>query len=180
MSLSGHKLYGPKGVGVLVVKSNCAITPLIKGGEQERSLRGGTSNVAAVVGFAAALERVQSDREEFCRHTSCLRELFEQKVLDALGDKVRIDGEGRVPNISHLTVHGGESLLARLDLHGIYVSGGAACAAHSQLPSHVMLAMGSSEEQARSGIRVSFGKHTTQEETLFAAQTLIGLVSREE
>lgn len=173
-ALSGHKIYGPKGTGVLVVKKGVPLAPLIAGGEQERGLRGGTSNVAGAVGFSLSLERAQRDREEFARRTGALRDLFESTLLAALGGEIAVDGKNRVPNISHVTFRkGGEAFLNKLDLHGVAASGGAACSSHSSLPSHVMLAMGRSEEQARSGVRFSFGRDTTEEETLFAARTVI-------
>lgn len=174
VALSGHKLYGPKGIGVLVVKKGVEIAPLIAGGEQERGLRGGTLNPAAIVGFAAALERAQARRERFCEHTLRLRDLFEEKIFAALGDRVQTDGRFRAPNVSHLTFEkGGEAFLNRLDLCGIACSGGAACSAHAALPSHVMLAMGRSEAEARRGVRFSFGKDTTEEEVLFAAEKVV-------
>ena len=173
LSLSSHKLGGPKGAGALIVKKGVKIKPLIVGGEQERRLRGGTLNVPAIVGFAKALELAQARREEFCAHTGRLRDLFEESVLSALRGRVKIDGEGRAPNISHLTFEdGGETLLALLDLHGVAASGGAACSAHAALPSHVMLAMGREEEEAKKGVRFSFGLSTTEEEVLFAAKTV--------
>lgn len=178
VSLSGHKLYGPHGVGALIVKKGNKLTPLIVGGEQERGLRGGTLNAAAIVGFSYALERMQREREQFIRHAFALRERFEQTVLHAIGSAVRIDGVNRAPNISHMTFAGEFSLLHRLDLAGVAASGGAACSAQSALPSHVMLAMGRTEEEARAGIRFSFGKNTTEEETEFAAQTVISCFQR--
>ncbi len=179
ISLSGHKVYGPKGVGVLVVKKGVKLSPLIAGGEQERGLRGGTLNPAAIVGFAAALEAAQSGREAFCAHTKRLREIFEEKICSALGDSVKKDGENRASNISHLTfARGGEAFLNKLDLSGVACSGGAACSAHASLPSHVMLAMGRSEEQAKRGVRFSFGRNTTEEEVRFAADQVVSCAEK--
>ena len=173
VSLSGHKIYGPKGTGVLVVKKGVALRPLIAGGEQERGLRGGTLNVAGIVGFSYALEKVQQEREQFCKKAEALRTLFEEKLKAALGDRILIDGANRAPNISHITFENGEALLNQLDLKGVYASGGAACSAHSALPSHVMLAMGRTEVEAKNCVRFSFGKHTTEEEINFAVKTVI-------
>lgn len=179
VSLSAHKLGGPKGVGALVVKKGSRLEPLLFGGEQERGLRGGTLNVAGIVGFAKALELAAGEREAFCKHTASLRGLFEEKIRAALSDRVRVDGEDRAPNISHLTfADGGEYLLDLLDLKGVAASGGAACSAHASKPSHVMLAMGRTEEEARRGIRFSFGRQTTEEEALSAAQTVCSVFSR--
>ncbi|MDE6677356.1 MAG: cysteine desulfurase [Clostridia bacterium] len=177
ISLSGHKIYGPKGTGVLVVKKGVPLRPLIAGGEQERGLRGGTLNVPGVVGFSYALEKVQKERERFCKKTEALRAMFEDKLKNALGSRIRIDGTNRAPNISHITFAGGDALLNRLDLKGVCASGGAACSAHSALPSHVMLAMGKTEAEAKNGVRFSFGKHTTEAEINFAAQTVIECVN---
>ncbi|MBR7186539.1 MAG: cysteine desulfurase [Clostridia bacterium] len=174
ISLSAHKIGGPKGVGALVVKKGVSLRPVIVGGEQERSLRGGTLNVAGIVGFARALELAQERREAFCVHTAHLRDFFEQKIIEALGSGITVDGKNRAPNVSHLTFErGGEALLNLLDLRGVMASGGAACSAHAALPSHVLTAMGRSPDEAKRGIRFSFGFETTEEETLFAAQTVI-------
>lgn len=179
ISLSGHKIYGPKGTGVLVVKKGVKLSALIAGGEQERGLRGGTLNVAGAVGFSYALEKVQRERAAFCEKTNALRELFEGELKAALGHGIAIDGENRAPNVSHVTFErGGSALLNLLDLHGIACSGGAACSAHSALPSHVMLAMGRSEAEAKSGVRFSFGKQTTEEEVRFAVKTVIECVEK--
>lgn len=181
ISLSGHKIGAPKGIGVLVVKRKRKLYPLLVGGEQERGLRGGTLNVAGAVGFAKALELAQAEREAFCAHTRRLRDLFEEKVLSALGGDAVRDGENRAPNLSHLTFRrGGEAFLSLLDLNGIAASGGAACSAHASLPSHVMMAMGKSEEEARRGVRFSFGRETTEEETLQAAKIVIRTLSAPE
>lgn len=177
ISLSGHKLYGPKGVGALVVKKGAALGKLLVGGEQERGLRGGTQNVANIVGFALALERAQGAREAFCKRALTLRNLFEGELLAGLGNDIKIDGKDRAPNISHVTFRkGGAALLSALDLGGVACSGGAACSAHAAAPSHVMLAMGRSEEEANRGVRFSFGKDTTEEEIMFAVKAVISCV----
>ena len=174
LSLSGHKLYGPKGVGALIVKKGVKLSPMIAGGEQERGLRGGTLNVAGIVGFAYALDKMQREREATFKRVQTLRDLFEEKVRAAFGDRVRVDGEKRLPNISHLTfLDGGDALLNKLDLNGLCASGGAACSSHSALPSHVMLAMGASAWEAEHGIRFSFSHHTTEEEVERAVQIII-------
>lgn len=176
LAVSAHKVGGPKGVGALIVKKGVRLSPLLAGGEQERGMRAGTLNVAGVVGFAEALTQAQAQRARFKAHTGALRARFEETVCAALGDEVRIDGrECRAENISHLTFYGAGSktMLARLDLAGVCASGGAACAAHSGLPSHVLLAMGRSEREAERGVRFSFGMQTTEEEVHFAADAVI-------
>ena len=174
ISLSAHKVGGPKGVGALIVKKGTPIRPLIAGGEQERGLRGGTLNVAGIVGFAEALRIAQAEREDFCRHTRRIRDLFEGYLAQNAGDRVCFDGKHRAPNISHLTVRGGSGVLLNvLDLKGVAASGGAACSAHAALPSHVMLAMGRTEAEAAGVVRVSFGRETTEEEALRAAEIFV-------
>ncbi len=174
ISLSAHKLGGPKGAGALVVKKGVKLRPLIAGGEQERGKRGGTANLAAAVGMAKALELADAERAAFCRLTKALRDLFEDALLRSLGGRIAIDGANRVPNISHVTFAGASSpLLPLLDLKGVYASGGAACSAHAARPSHVLLAMGRSAEEAERGVRFSFGMQTTREEVLFAARAVI-------
>ncbi len=173
VALSGHKLGAPKGVGALIVRKGAKLSPLIAGGEQERGLRGGTLNVAGIVGFAAALSFSQKNRELFCAHTGALRDRFERTIFARLGKDVKRDGEMRVPNLSHLTfAKGGEALLNLLDLKGVAASGGAACSSHAALPSHVLLAMGRTEEEAGRGVRFSFGLETTEEETDYAASAV--------
>lgn len=174
IALSGHKIYAPKGTGALVVKKGVKLSPMIAGGEQERSLRGGTLNVAGIVGFAVALEKAQREREKNAERIRALRDLFEGKIKSAFGDRVSVDGENRLPNISHLTFENApDALLAKLDLAGLCVSGGAACSSHSALPSHVMLAMGRSEKEAKHGVRFSFGRETTEDEVLKAIEILV-------
>lgn len=179
ITLSAHKFYGPKGVGVLVVKNKIFLPPLIAGGEQERGLRGGTSNVPAIVGLAHALKNAQNHLSENNRRAEELRSYFEGELTKRFPSAVKIDGKNRVPFLSHVTFDcdGAESLVNRLDLKGIAVSSGAACASHSPLPSHVMLAMGRSEKEARRGVRFSFGKNTTMDEVkevLNALSELLG------
>lgn len=179
VSLSGHKIYGPKGAGALFVRRGVKIGALIAGGEQERGKRGGTTNTAGVVGFSWAVERAQENRREFCAHTGKLRDLFERTVFSALNEGARADGENRAPNISHITFeNGGKELVDLLDLNGVACSAGAACSAHSAKVSHVMTAMGRSEEEAGRGVRFSFGRDTAEEETLFAARQVIDCVKR--
>lgn len=163
ISLSAHKIGGPKGVGALIVKRGCALKPLIVGGEQERGLRGGTLNVAGIVGFSCALKSAQAEREKFERHTRALRDFFEGELKKF--PSVVVDGENRAPNLSHITfLHASEAILQLLDLNGIAASGGAACSAHAALPSHVMIAMGREETAVKRGVRFSFGLETTKKE----------------
>ncbi len=176
LSLSSHKVYGPKGVGALIVKKGVKLSAMISGGEQERGLRGGTSNVAGAVGFSYALERAQRERESFCAHVKALRDQLEERLQSLFPDRITIDGKDapRAPNISHVTFcgKGSEAVVHKLDLMGIAVSGGAACSAHTALPSHVMLAMGRSEEEALRGVRFSFGRGNRKEEVDYVVHAL--------
>ncbi len=179
LSLSAHKMGGPKGAGVLVVRKGVPLAPLIAGGEQERGLRGGTSNVAGAVGLARALTLAQAERARFVRHTGSLRTLFEQRVFAALGGEVHADGGRRVSNISHLTfARGGTAFLDVLDLAGVACSGGAACSAHSAKPSHVLTAMGRTAEEALRGVRFSFGRESTEEDAARAADIVTACYKR--
>ena len=178
LSLSAHKFYGPKGVGALYIKSGVKIERLIGGGEQERGLRGGTTNVPAVVGLAAAYEENVAtvyETNETCRRLS---ELFLQKI--SVLDGVKMNGsENRLPAILNLQVEGVSNvdLLYKLDLQGVCISVGAACASASVLPSHVLLAMGLSQKQAKESVRISFGKENTEEEVVKAATLFIQTVN---
>lgn len=179
IALSAHKIYGPKGVGALIVKKGVKLRPLLTGGEQERRLRGGTLNVAGIVGFAHALEKAQREREEFSARVRALRDTFEKEVLSALGGGVKADGGNRVGGISHLTFGcGGDAFLSALDLAGVAAAAGAACSAHSQTPSHVLLAMGRSREEALRGVRFSFGRGTQEGEVQEAARIVVSCAKK--
>lgn len=166
LSLSSHKFYGPKGVGVLYIKKGVSVEKFIAGGEQERGLRGGTLNVAGIVGLSAALEKSMKELEEREAHILKLREKFVKGVKE-LGGVINggEQGEG-IAAVVNVRFDGVENaaLLYNLDLKGIAVAAGSACASMSILPSHVLSAMGLTNEQAKSSIRVSFGKGNTEEE----------------
>ena len=177
ISLSAHKPGGTKGAGLLWVRKGVKCPPLIAGGEQERGLRGGTLNVAGIVGMAEALSLAQKERGVFAAHTEAVRAAFEGHILKELGSEVKIDGANRIPSISHLTFQGGgEWLLGALDLNGVACSGGAACSAHAALPSHVLTAMGRSKEDAKRGVRFSFGLETTRKDAEEAAEIVVKLI----
>lgn len=166
MTLNAGKVYGPKGVGCLYIKKNLKITPLIYGGGQEHRLRGGTENVAGIVGFAEALKIAESLRKKEKVRLTKLRDLLINGILKDIPD-VQLNGDPKQRlannvNISFKNVSG-ESLLLRLDLEGICVSTGAACSAGTLEPSHVLLGIGLPKELA-SGIRLTLGRHTTLKE----------------
>ena len=173
LSISSHKFYGPKGCGALYIKGGVKVKPLIFGGEQERGLRGGTTNVAAVVGMAAAYQKTVAHVSQTNEKMQTLRAAF----VDGLSgiDGLHIYGgdlsNGDIPSVLSVRIEGvtGVDLVYKLDLCGISISAGAACASASVKPSHVMMAIGLTETQARECVRISFGKENTVDEVQKAA-----------
>ncbi|MBQ8343266.1 MAG: cysteine desulfurase [Clostridia bacterium] len=170
LSISSHKFYGPKGCGALYIKSGIRVKPLIVGGEQERGLRGGTTNVAAAVGMAAAYQKTAADMSQANEKMKKLRAAFLDGLSGLSGLHI-YGGDGDIPAVLSLRIEGvtGVDLVYKLDLCGVSISAGAACASASVKPSHVMMAMGLSENEARECVRVSFGKGNTLEEAERAA-----------
>lgn len=181
LSLSSHKFYGPKGAGALYVRAGTPLAKLIAGGQQERGLRGGTLNVPAIVGMAEAFRLACKERQERTAQIRAARDAFVQEILQTIPG-VRYNGhpQQRLPGNAHFTFEGvaGDALLAALDLAGVAASGGAACSSGSAKPSHVLLAMGRTEREARAGVRFTFGKNTSEEEALRAAQIVRNCVLR--
>jgi len=180
LTLSAHKLYGPKGVGCLFVRRGTAVDALVRGGGQERNRRAGTENVAGIVGFgeAAALAR-EGLREESLRLAS-LRDRLEQRLLEIPG-ACRNGREPRLPNTVNVSFEGteAEGLLIALDLEGVAVSTGAACAAGGVEPSHVLKAMGLSPGRVQSSLRLSLGRWSTQDDVDHAASVIRACVDRQ-
>jgi cysteine desulfurase len=167
MTLSAHKIHGPKGVGALFVRGGTRMTALIRGGAQERNRRAGTENVAAIAGFGKAAELARRRRHEDVARIEPLRDRLEQQLMEGGGGRVRRNGSGpRLCSTTSLSFDGvsGEDLLIALDLQGIAVSTGAACAAGSPEPSHVLKAMGLPRERVNAAIRFSLGRGTTDDE----------------
>ncbi len=166
MSLSSHKIYGPKGVGALIYTAEVDIEPLHHGGAQERGLRGGTENVASIVGFGVAAELALQELDARAQHVVRLRDQLSQGLRALRG--IRIFGEDaeRLPNTLQFALSGydGEALLMQLDRKGFAVSSGSACASGKGEPSHVLLGMGIGREVAKGAIRVSLGKDNTAAE----------------
>lgn len=164
ISLSAHKLYGPKGVGALVYDKALELAPLLRGGGQEKGLRAGTENVAGIVGFGVAAELALARLDERRAHSRRLRERFEAALAPLPRVHLFAQQAERLPNTVQLAIDGidGETLLMQLDKAGIAVSSGSACASGRTEPSHVLTAMGVAPEQARGAIRVSFGKDNTE------------------
>lgn len=181
LSVSAHKLYGPKGVGALYLRGGVKIAPLLVGGAQEREMRAGTENVPAIAGFAKAVELSQSHYASAHQHIRQLRERLQACLQQRIPD-LQVNGHPQQchPGILSVTFEGvsAESLLIALDRRGIAASAGAACSAGSIEPSHVLLALGMSEQQAMSTIRLSLGRGNTPEEIDFAAEVIAEEVGR--
>jgi cysteine desulfurase len=176
MTISGHKVGGPYGVGALLVRRDLEVTPLVHGGGQERDIRSGTLDVPAVAGFAAAVELAVKNQVEHAARLVALRERLVEGVLRAVPD-ARLNGhrEHRLPGNAHLSFPGceGDSLLMLLDARGIECSTGSACSAGVPQASHVLLAMGRADDEARSSLRFSLG-HTSTEADVDALVAAIG------
>ena len=171
LSLSAHKFYGPKGCGALYIRSGVKIGRFVGGGEQERGLRGGTTNVPSVVGQAAAFEKNARGMSATNEKIGRLSALFLQGLSSLEG--VYINGqEPRVSGVLNLRVEGVQNteLAYRMDLGGVCIAVGSACASASVKPSHVLIAMGLTESEAKECVRISFGKDNTEEETMRAAK----------
>jgi cysteine desulfurase len=162
MTISSHKIHGPQGAAALILDKKLDIQPLLNGGGQEKGLRSGTENVAAIVGFGAACELAIRNRAEFAMHTKVLREQLEQG-LKALNVSIFGHTVPRIPNTSFFAIDGieGETLVMALDRKGYSVASGSACSSDSTEPSHVLLAMGVPADLARGAVRVSFGANNT-------------------
>ena len=181
LSFSAHKFYGPKGCGALSVKNGVGPGQLIAGGEQERGMRGGTLNVPSVVGLAAAYEKNVRGMVENNAKIEGLKALFLKKIFwDIEGVKLNGEGAVRLPSIVNLTFEGidNAAFLYNMDLHGVAVAAGSACASASVKPSHVLTAMGLSEKDARSSVRFSFGRDNTEEEILYGAELAAQIVGK--
>ncbi len=178
LSLSAHKLYGPQGIGALVIDSQLTLDSVQVGGGQERGLRGGTEPVAAIVGFGVAAELAMEQLQSRAAHTRALRDRLEEGLAGL--PRVSLIGEGapRLPNTTQFTVQDvdGEALLLSLDQAGFAVSSGSACASGSREPSHVLLAMGVDAAHARGAVRVSFGAGNTAEDVDALLATLQSLL----
>jgi cysteine desulfurase len=175
LSLSGHKFHAPKGVGALFIKKGTRLEKLFYGGHHERDKRPGTENVPGIAGLGAAAELARLNFVERTSRMRQLRDALEQRVVQEIpGVQINGDVERRVPNISNLSFTGldGESLLIALDLKGIAVSTGSACASGSLEPSHVLTALGLSRQEVRGSLRISLSAYTTREEIDFAVEAL--------
>lgn len=179
LTLNGSKIYGPKGVGLLYIRDGVRIEPWIHGGGQERGMRGGTENVAGIVGFAKALELVQNEREKENERLIILRDRLIEGLLKIKDTRLNGHRTKRLPNnvnVSFFDIEG-ESILLHLNEKGIFASTGSACSSHSLEPSHVLLALGLPHEVAHGSIRFSLGKETKEEDVDYVLRVIPEIVS---
>ncbi len=180
LSLSGHKFYGPKGIGALYVRKGSRLDPLIHGGEQERGLRAGTENTAAIAGLGMAIETAVHNQTENAERMAKLRNRLTEGILRHVPD-TRLNGspENRLPNNCNIAFQriDGEALLLRLDLAGIEASGGSACTSGSREISHVLTAMGLTGEEAKGSLRFTTGPENTEEEIDYTIATVKEIIT---
>jgi len=180
LSISSHKINGPKGIGALFIKKGLRVTPQILGGGQENGMRSGTENVASIVGFGKACEIAKERLNENISHFQTLHSSILSKIVKEI-PHVKLNGhpEKRIFNNIHLTFLGvnGEDLIIKLDEHGIAASTGSACSVHTQKASHVLKAMGFNHEQITGSLRISFGYANTLDEINQAVEVLKKVVS---
>jgi cysteine desulfurase len=181
LSISAHKLYGPKGVGALYIRKGTKLIPFMHGGEQERRRRASTENVAGIVGLGTAAELARQEMDEEVQRLTRLRNRLIKGLLERI-DHVRLNGhpQKRLPNNINVSIDfvEGESMLLNLDLEGICASTGSACSSSSLEPSHVLLAMGLAHEQAHGSLRFTLGKWTTEEEIGQVLEVLPRIVAK--
>ena len=181
LTITGHKIYGPKGAGALYIRRGTRVSPLVFGGEHERGRRAGTENVPAVVGFGRACEVAAEAMKTAVPRMAALRDRLETGLMAAVPQVVR-HGEGapRVCNTAHLSFRGaeGEHLILSLDMKGLAVSAGSACKAGSAHPSGVLLAMGVPDAVAQAAVRFSVGRFTTEDEIERALEIIPPVVAK--
>ncbi len=181
LSLSAHKFFGPKGMGVLYAKKGTPISGLIEGGAQERGKRAGTENVAGIIGLAKALTIATQNLEQNYSYTASLRDSLQAQLLKDI-PKIKVNGNenSRLPGILNVSFEGieGEGILLMLDMQGIAASSGSACASGSLDPSHVIMALGMSHGMAQGTIRLSLSHTNNQDEVDKTVAALKGIVSR--
>ncbi|MFH2011485.1 MAG: cysteine desulfurase NifS [Pseudomonadota bacterium] len=181
LSISGHKLYGPKGIGSLYVKKGTPLVPLIHGGHQEGGRRAGTENIPSIVGLGKSCEIAARDMESQIKTITELRDKLHEGIINKL-DYIKLNGHPakRIPNTLNLSFEfiEGEALLLNLDLEGVAVSSGSACTSGSLKPSHVLTAMGITPEIAQSSLRFSLGRNNTEEDVEYVLNVLPEIVNR--
>jgi cysteine desulfurase len=189
LSLSGHKIGGPKGIGMLFVRSGVTTGQFMHGGSQERGRRGGTENVAGIVGFSEALSRAQARVIDEAPILRSNRDFLARELQRRLGDRVRITTPGEAaracPHILHVVFvddNGrgldNEMLILGLDMEGVYVSSGAACSSGAVEPSHVLTEIGMPADLARGAVRFSLGHGTTRDDVVLSTERIEAVVNR--
>jgi cysteine desulfurase len=181
LSLSGHKLHGPKGVGVLYVRKGTRLSPFMLGGHQEAGRRAGTENVTGIIGLGKSCELAAKNIEEENRRVKYLRDKLESAILKSCPDsRVNGDRKNRLPNTTNISFEfiEGEAILLMLDKYGICASSGSACTSGSLEPSHVLRAMGVPFTAAHGSIRFSLSRYNTEEEVDYTIQIMPGIVNR--
>ncbi len=181
LSVSAHKLYGPKGIGAVYVRKGTRLARFIHGGEQERGMRAGTENIAGIVGLGAAAEVASAEMDEKVPRMTALRDRLIEGITGSI-EGVRLNGhpEKRLPNNVHLRISyiEGEAICLQLDTAGIFASTGSACSSEALEPSHVLVAMGVDPREAQGSVRFSLGRSTTEEEIDYCIETLPPIVAR--
>ncbi len=181
LSLSGHKLHAPKGIGALYIKSGTEIEKFMDGGHQEKDKRAGTENVASIVGLGKACEIANKNMTEHVKYLEEIRNYFIQKIEERIPQiKLNGDRENRLPgnaNVSFKDVDGGE-LLLKLDSKGICASTGSACSSGSSAPSHVLVATGLSDEWTKGALRITFGEDNEKEDVDYLIDSLVEIVEQ--
>ena len=181
LSISAHKLYGPKGVGALYIRKGTGIVPFLHGGGQEEGRRASTENVPAIVGFGKAIELAGQGMVEEAKRLVYLRDKLINGLEERM-DEIQLNGhpKERLPNNVNMSIRfvEGEAMLLNLDLEGICASTGSACSSGSGEPSHVLLAIGTPIEEARGSLRFTLGKWTTEEDILKVIEILPPVVSK--
>ena len=181
LSLSGHKFYGPKGIGAAYIKNTVKFNSIISGGHQERGKRAGTENVPAIVGLGVAITEAKKSLEEYNKKLLDLREYTIEEILKQI-PHVKLNGhrQQRLPGNVNFSFKGieGESLLLLLDMKNIAASTGSACASGSLDPSHVLLAIGLKHEIAHGSLRISYGEENTVEDAKYIVESLIEIVEK--
>ncbi|UCE17114.1 MAG: cysteine desulfurase NifS [Gemmatimonadota bacterium] len=181
LSLSGHKLYGPKGIGALYIRKGKRITPLFHGGSHERNRRAGTENVAGIVGLGKAIQIAMDSMESEAKNISELRDTLMDRLAEKI-EHIHLNGHPmkRLPGTLNVSFAGieGESIVLSLDLKGIAVSSGSACTSGALEPSHVLAAMGLSSELAQGSIRFSLGRENAKRDVDYVVQVLPEIIER--
>ena len=175
LSLSAHKLYGPKGIGALYLRSGLKVQPIIHGGGQERNQRSGTLNVSGIVGLGKAIELCYDNFDEHNYRIRSIRDALIEKIERIVPDaKLTGPRKARLPGNASFTIEGleGEALLIRLDMHGICASSGSACTVESEEPSHVLKAMGISDSIAWGALRLTVGRFNSMDEVDYVVDVL--------